>query len=125
MIINDPSYDSKMWQGTLLTWAVIAFNVFVNVVIPGVLPRFEIFWMWLHIGAYIGVMVALLTTSPISSAHDVFLTSLNNGGWPTQGLSYCVGFLGNVATFVGAGTDSSLLTSSRRLTTLRCFGAHG
>lgn len=103
MIINDPNYDEKRWQGTLLTWAVIAFNILINVVIPGVIPRFEIFWMWLHIGAYIGIMAALLSTSPISSAHEVFLTSLNGGGWPTQGLSYCVGFLGNVATFVGAG----------------------
>ena len=34
--------------------------------------------------------------------------SLNEGGWPTQGVSYCVGFLGNVATFVGADASVHL-----------------
>src|ERR1700761_8357984 len=77
MILNDPTYDSKMWQGTLLTWAVIAFNVAVNVLIPGILPRFELFWMWLHIGTYIAIMAALLSKAEIGTAHDVFLTSLN------------------------------------------------
>jgi choline transport protein len=102
LIIKYPDYDSKMWQGTLLTWAVIFVNIFVNIVIPGALPRIELLIMILHIGGFIGIMVTLLTTSEIGSASSVFTTSFNEGGWPTQGLSYCVGFLGNVATFVGA-----------------------
>ncbi|KAI9849537.1 MAG: hypothetical protein M1837_004157 [Sclerophora amabilis] len=39
--------------------------------------------------------------APHGTVADVFKTSLNEGNWPTQGLSYCVGFIGNVATFVG------------------------
>ncbi|KAF2098206.1 amino acid transporter [Rhizodiscina lignyota] len=102
LILRYPDYDSKMWQGTLLTWLVIAVNVAINVLIPGIIPRFELFWMALHLTAYVAIMAALLSTADIGSAHTVFLTSLNEGGWSTQGLSYCIGFLGNVATFVGA-----------------------
>lgn len=102
MILRYPEYDSKMWQGTLLTWLVIAVNVFINVVIPGIIPRFEIFWMALHLTAYVAIMASLLSTAEIGDPHFVFLTALNEGNWPTQGLSYCIGFLGNVATFVGA-----------------------
>jgi choline transport protein len=102
MIINNPSYDSKLWQGTLLTWVVILFNVCINVFTPNLLPKFEIAIMILHLAGFVAIMVALLTTSDIGTAKSVWLTAFNEGGWSTQGLSYCVGFLGNVATFVGA-----------------------
>src|ERR1700755_2964444 len=49
LVINYPSYVSKMWQGTLLTWAVIAVNIFINVVTPGLLPKFEITNMVIHV----------------------------------------------------------------------------
>jgi len=85
-----------------LAWLVIAVAVFINVVIPGLLPRFETFILVFHLAGFITVMSLLWVYSPHGSASFVFTTSLNEGGWATQGLSYCVGFLGNVATFVGA-----------------------
>lgn len=47
-------------------------------------------------------------TPEYRTAAEVWATALNEGGWPTQGLSYCVGFLGNVATFVGADASVHL-----------------
>lgn len=47
-------------------------------------------------------------TPEYRTAAEVWATSLNEGGWSTQGLSYCVGFLGNVATFVGADASVHL-----------------
>jgi choline transport protein len=102
MIINNPNYDSKLWQGTLLTWAVIVVNVLINVFTPNLLPKIEVMIMILHLAGFVAIMAALLSTSDIGSASSVWLTAFNTGGWSTQGLSYCVGFLGNVATFVGA-----------------------
>lgn len=102
LILNYPEYDSKMWQGTLFAWLVVAVAIFINVVIPGLLPKFEIFILVFHIAGFIAIVTTLLVMSPHGSASSVFETSLNEGGWPTQGLSYCIGFLGNVATFVGA-----------------------
>lgn len=102
MVISMPGYAAKLWQGTLLTWAVILVNVAINVFTPNLLPKFEIAIMILHLAGFVGIMVALLKTSDIGTAKSVWLTSFNRGGWSTQGLSYCVGFLGNVATFVGA-----------------------
>ncbi|ETI27490.1 hypothetical protein G647_09681 [Cladophialophora carrionii CBS 160.54] len=99
---NENSYEAKRWHGTLLAWLVIAVAIFINVVIPGALPKVEIFIIVFHIAGFIAILATLWATAPHNSAHFVFTTSLNEGGWPTQGLSYCVGFLGNVATFVGA-----------------------
>jgi amino acid transporter len=102
LILSYPNYDSKLWQGALLTWAVIAVNIFINVVIPGLLPKFEVMIMILHLCGFVAILATLLATAQKGDAASVWLTSFNEGGWPTQGLSYCVGFLGNVATFVGA-----------------------
>lgn len=103
IILNNPdTYDPKMWHGTLLAWLVVAVAIFINVVVPGFLPKMEYGVIVFHLLGFIGIVAALWATAPIGNAHFVFATSLNQGGWPTQGLSYCVGFLGNVATFVGA-----------------------
>lgn len=94
-------YDAKLWHGTLLTWAVILGCIFINVVIPGWLPRFEVFILVSHLAGFVAILVTLWVMTPAySSSHFVWATANNGGEWPTQGISYCVGFLGNVATFV-------------------------
>jgi choline transport protein len=102
LILNYPDYDPKQYQGTLLAWAVVALAIFINVVVPDLLPKFEIFILVFHVAGFIAIIATLWATASHGTASFVFTTSLNEGGWPTQGLSYCVGFLGNVATFVGA-----------------------
>lgn len=108
LILDYPDYDAKQWQGTLLAWLVIAVCIFVNVVIPGLLPSFEIFIIVFHLAGFVAILAVLWAYAPHGSAHFVFATSLNEGGWSTQGLSYCIGFLGNVATFVGADASVHL-----------------
>lgn len=114
LVLQYPSYDDKRWQGTLLTWAVIVANIFINVVTPDFLPKFEVMIMVLHVCGFIAILATLLSTSDLGTARSVWLTALNEGGWSTQGLSYCIGFLGNVATFVGADGEP-LLTSEKIL----------
>ncbi|KAJ5727176.1 hypothetical protein N7493_004996 [Penicillium malachiteum] len=100
--LNNPEFAQKRWQNTLLAWASVAGTFFMNVVVPNALPRFEIVILVLHLAGFIAITATLLAMSPKRSARFVFQTSLNEGGWPSQGLSYCVGFIGNIATFVGA-----------------------
>ena len=108
LTLNYPTYDSKQWQGTLFTWAVIAVNVFINVVTPDFLPKFELMILVLHLVGFVAIIATLLSKAELGSTSSVWLTAFNGGGWPTQGLSYCVGFLGNVATFVGADASVHL-----------------
>ena len=109
LVLDYPDYEGKPWQGTLLTWLVIAICIFINTVIPSWLPRFEIFILVFHVIGFFSIMITLLVVTPsLGSNASVWSTSLNTGGWPTQGLSYCVGFLGNVATFVGADASVHL-----------------
>lgn len=95
-------YAPKMYQGTLLAWAVVATAIAINVWGPSLLPKLEISVIVLHLSAFVAIIAVLWALTPeLKTADFVFTASLNEGGWSTQGLSYCVGFLGNVATFVG------------------------
>ncbi|RMZ90307.1 hypothetical protein DV736_g2444, partial [Chaetothyriales sp. CBS 134916] len=109
VILDHSDYNSSLlWRGTFLAWAVLLVCVLVNVIVPGMLPKFEVFIIIFHISGFIAIVATLWATAPHSSSHFVWSTALNEGGWPTQGLSYCVGFLGNVATFVGADASVHL-----------------
>lgn len=116
IVLDYPEYEAKRWQGTLFAWLVMAVAVLINVVIPGVLPKFETFILVFHLVGFVSIVTVLWVCAPHRSAEFVFTTSLNEGGWPTQGLSYCVGFLGNVATFVGADASVHMAEESEFFT---------
>lgn len=100
--LNNPNFAGHRWQNTLLAFASVAGTWFINVVVPNILPRWQIFMLVLHLAGFVAITATLLAMSPKKSADFVFHTTLNEGGWPSQGLSNCVGFIGNIATFVGA-----------------------
>lgn len=50
------------------------------------------------------VFIALLATSKKASAKDVWGTFINNGGWSSDGVSFCLGFL--TPAFALAGVDA-------------------
>lgn len=106
LILNYPNYKPQRYQGTLLCWAVIAVAVFINTIVSSLLPMIEGLILIVHVLGFFAVLIPLIYTSRHVTATDVFRTSFNGGNWPTQGLSYCIGFIGNVATFVGKFSDS-------------------
>ncbi|CAG8976647.1 hypothetical protein HYALB_00002163 [Hymenoscyphus albidus] len=101
VILNHPEYSPKAWHATLLSWGVIAVCIFLNTVISKWLPKVEGFILIFHILGFFAILITVVYMAPHGSARSVFLTSLNGGGWSSQGPSFCVGFIGNVATFVG------------------------
>src|SRR5271155_1126477 len=59
IILDNPDYVSKQWQGTLFAWAVVALAIFINCVVPNLLPKFEIFILVFHIAGFIAIMTVL------------------------------------------------------------------
>lgn len=99
--ITIKSYTPHDYQGTLLLWAVMSLCVFINAVTNHLLPLFESFILVVHLTGFVAVIVPLLVLADHADAATVF-TSFNNGGnWPSQGLSFFVGMIGNVFAFVG------------------------
>ena len=96
------SYNPHPWHALLIYWAIIFLAVFINTVLASLLPKLEGLILILHLAGFFAILIPLVTLSPHASAGDVFNTLLNEGGWPTQGLSFMVGLLGNVFAFFGA-----------------------
>lgn len=105
MTATSYNYTPQPWHGTLLYWAVILFAVFINAVVSSTLPKFEGLILILHILGFFAILIPLIVLSPHGDAHSVFTSFQNTGAWPTQGLSFMVGMIGNVFAFVG--TDAA------------------
>lgn len=102
LIVLTTNYQITPWHGTMLFWATIVFAVFINTVVSSALPKFEGLILVFHIIGFFAILIPLVVLGPHDSASNVFTTFSNGGNWPTQGLSFFVGLLGNVFAFFGA-----------------------
>lgn len=104
ILLCNPSYLDKMqnWHGTMLFWAVVLLGLVVNTAVGKLLARFEAIVLVIHLLGFVGVLLPLVFLAQHSDPEAVFNSWHNLGGWETQGLSFCVGLLGNVFAFLGA-----------------------
>lgn len=77
------------------------FCITINIAAGWLLPKFEGALLVLHIVGFFAVLIPLLTLGPKGDTHEVFTTFTNSGGWKTQGLSFCIGIMGSVFSFIG------------------------
>lgn len=108
-VMSNQNYEPKPWETTLLLWAAIALAVFFNTVVNAALPKVEGFILIIHILGIFAIIVPLVYLSPHRSANEVFTIFLNEGGWPTQGLSFMLGMIACVYSFLGMETIFLLL----------------
>ena len=102
IVLSDPSYNFKVWHGVMLYWGIILLAVLINTVVSSWLPKFEGLILILHVVGFFAIMFPLIILGPHGKASEVFGTFVNGGNWPTNGLSFFVGLLGNVFAFFGA-----------------------
>ncbi|KAI1777982.1 putative GABA permease [Hypoxylon cercidicola] len=104
ILLTHPEYanHAKNWHGTLLFWAVVLLSYVINTSVGTLLAKFEGFVLVIHILGFFAVIFPLVVLSEHGTATDVFDTFLNLEDWQTQGLSFCIGILGNVFAFLGA-----------------------
>ncbi|KAL2404101.1 putative amino-acid permease [Exophiala dermatitidis] len=101
-ILNYPNYVPERWHGTLLTFAVASFSVFFNTFLVKKLPLVEGIVLIVHVFGFFGVLITLWVLGPRASAHEVFTTFNNYGGWSSDGLSAVVGILAVMIPLLGA-----------------------
>lgn len=101
IILNYPNYNPKLWQATLLFYAIALFGLFINTYLGRLLPRIEALMLILYILGFFGVLIPLAYLSPHTSAEKVFTVFQNLGGWNSMGLSFFVGWITSVTSFIG------------------------
>jgi hypothetical protein len=55
----------------------------------------------LHILGFFAILIPLVYLAPHGTAKDVFATFINGGGWSTNGVSFFVGLITSVFSFLG------------------------
>lgn len=98
---NVETYVPQPYQGTLLFWAIMLFAVFINAIVSSALPKFEGLILILHVLGFFAILIPMVSLGYHGNPQQVFTEFRNGGGWPTQGLSFMVGLVGNVFAFVG------------------------
>lgn len=101
LVLNNPNYHIKGWQGTLLFWAGVLVALGINILISSWLPKVEAALLLIHVLGFAAILIVLAEMAPRSSASAVFTTFLNEGGWETQGLSFIIGLTGLAFAFTG------------------------
>ncbi|THC87979.1 hypothetical protein EYZ11_012579 [Aspergillus tanneri] len=101
VIFAHSHYNPKPWHGTFLLWAVVLVAVGVNVVGGKFFPRLETLILFLHLGGFLAIVVALTSKADHKSAREVFTDFRNGGHLPTDGISFFVGMIGCVFAFAG------------------------
>ncbi|KAI1120828.1 putative GABA permease [Nemania abortiva] len=104
ILLTHPDYAATMqtWQGTLLFWAVVLLSFAINTSAGRTLAQFEGVVLVIHILGFFATILPLTLLGQSTSSEAVWDTWLNLGGWQTQGLSFSIGLLGNVFSFIGA-----------------------
>lgn len=112
ILLTHPDYGTAMqnWHGTLLFWGVVLLGFAINSAIGSLLAKFEGLVLVLHLLGFFAIMLPLALLSEHGDSAAVFNNFYNLGDWQTQGLSFCIGLLGNVFAFLGA--DGAIHVSS-------------
>lgn len=100
--LNKPEYDFKAWHGTLLVFAVSAFNIVFNTFFVRRLPLIESIVLVIHIFGFFAVLVVLWVTGPISDPQTTFTTFNDFGGWNSFGWATLSGLVAVVLPLLGA-----------------------
>ncbi|KAH8665841.1 amino acid transporter-like protein [Tricladium varicosporioides] len=108
IVLNNPSYVPQRWQGTLIFYAVIAVLLFINTLLAKWLPKIEGLLLVVHILGFFAIIIPLVHLTPHGSSKDVFATFINGGEWSSNGVSFFVGLITSIFSFLGKiGADSA------------------
>ncbi|KAJ4369571.1 hypothetical protein N0V83_005333 [Neocucurbitaria cava] len=132
--LNIPDYSFEAWHGTLLVFAVSAFNVVFNTFFVKKLPIIEAVVLFVHILGFFAVLAVLWATGPIVDARATFTTFNDYGVWNDNGLATLSGIVAVVLPLLGADAavhmseevrDAAQIIPQSMITTTLANGAMG
>ncbi|KAK0666599.1 putative amino-acid permease [Cercophora samala] len=114
VILNHPSYVPERWHLTLLAIAIMTVCMVLNTLLYRALPLLETLALLLHTTGFLAVLIPLWTMGPkLQSAHDVFFTFTDGGGWGNAGLSCLVGILTPIFSLLGPDSATHMAEELR------------
>jgi choline transport protein len=103
-VLNYDGYEPKRWHLTLIMIGFMLLAAACNIFCKKIVPLFEATGLVLHVLFFGLIFITVLATSTKAPATNVWATFINSGGWPNDGITFCIGFLG--PAFSIAGVDA-------------------
>jgi len=94
--LNNPEYEPKNWQGTLLVIAMVLVLFVANIWGARSMPIINNFLLIVHVFGLFAVIIVLWVMAPRNSAERVFTEFTNSGGWSSMGVSLMVGQISSI-----------------------------
>jgi choline transport protein len=105
--LNNPSYNPRDWKALLIMYGCIVLSLLVNTAVSSFLPAIE---GAIHIVGFFAILIPVVYLAPVhNSPASVFNLFLNEGDWPSQGLSFFLGMISTVFIFLGTYLSSSVV----------------
>lgn len=101
IILNNTNYVIERWHGTLLAWALCLLTFAGNVYGIRLLPAIQLMGGLCHVIFFFCLVIPLILLAPRSTPDFVFTQLINQGGWSSDGISWCVGLLTVTYCFMG------------------------
>ena len=108
VVLNNSTYVHQRWHGSMIFWAVVIVSTCVNVFGTRLLPHLETIAGILHVCLFFMFLVPLAYLSSRSGA-AVFTDFENNSGWPSNGVSWCLGLLTVTYPFIGLVSNYAIV----------------
>lgn len=100
--MNNPSYVPERWHTTLIIFALMLFQLFMNLYGWRLIPMLEVAAGVLHVALFVIFIAVLLAMAPKQSAEFVFVQSMPpSSGWTNSFVAWNLGLITPVWGFVG------------------------
>lgn len=103
-VFNNPDYVPERWHATLIMIGFSFLACMGNTFGKKLLPAWETLAGLFHVLFFFIVCISILATSEKADNDAVWRTFINGGGWPSDGISFCLGFV--TPAFALAGIDT-------------------
>ena len=100
--LTHESYTPQAWQGYLFVILMVSIGLALNTWAAKQLPLIEGIILVFHIFGWATVLIVLWILSPKNTAHEVFTSFQNEGGWSSIGLSMLVGQVTSIYGLIGS-----------------------
>ncbi|KAF1837627.1 amino acid transporter [Decorospora gaudefroyi] len=101
IILWNPNYIPKAWQGTMLIWAVLSICLLFNTFFSRKLPLIEGVIVVLHVAGFFAVIIPLWVMGDRSNTGGAFTLFQDNMMWGSVPLATMVGLTGAASCFIG------------------------
>lgn len=99
---NHDSYVPERWHGTMMYWVIVLLATLTCIFGNKTLPLIQNLTLILHIVLFVVVVVVICAVSPTRhTATFVFAEFINNSGWSSNGVAWCIGMLSSCYVLIG------------------------